>query len=285
LPLADEVRPALYGLHRYPAGGESQSLELRLQELADRGDSRRIERSRIGIHQLLEEGHGTGSLLVDRLDGLRFGRGWAGGLGTRAAKDCDPQQGAIHKSKPPGVDRSRMKFPPRNGLSHFIVFVLNLSMATKYHASALLFVFALLTACVPNRRIAYPTAQAINCSPNDVFLSDIASRTSDGDIVETWNAKCHNEHFRCTLSKGATTCQPITAEMAAQPSRAATAPVQPVVGSSLTQTIFPLIQRIWNAHRQRDPNGEGELLTHDYTSVHADGSFHSGKRTTEEIQG
>src|SRR5262249_11845753 len=54
LSLADEVRPALYRIHRNPTRGEAQTVELGLQEFADRGDARRIEGPRIGIHQLFE---------------------------------------------------------------------------------------------------------------------------------------------------------------------------------------------------------------------------------------
>jgi len=155
-------------------------------------------------------------------------------------------------------------------------------LAGRYLGLVLSALLALSPACVPNRRVAYPTAEAIHCSPNVVFLSDIESRTFDGDIVETWTAECLGNHYRCTRSKGATRCQLITAEMTRE---AASPASQPVVGSALAQTIFPLIQRIWSAHQEGDVAAESELLTSDYTSVHPDGSFHSGKRTAEEIQG
>lgn len=157
-------------------------------------------------------------------------------------------------------------------------------MAGRYLGATLWLPLALLVACVPNRKIAYPTAEATHCSPNDIRLGDIVSRTSDGEIIETYNAECLGNHYRCTRSKGVTNCQLITAEMARQASLPP-APSQPVIGSEITQTIFPLIQQVWTAHRGGDVIGEAGLLTEDYTSVHPDGSFHFGKATAQEMQG
>src|SRR5262244_2628497 len=81
-------------------------------------------------------------------------------------------------------------------------------MAGRYLGATLWLPLALLVACVPNRKIAYPTAEATNC-------------------------------------------QLITAEMARQASLPP-APSQPVIGSEITQTIFPLIQQVWTAHRGGD---------------------------------
>jgi ketosteroid isomerase-like protein len=151
--------------------------------------------------------------------------------------------------------------------------------------TACLIIVAALLGCVPNRQIAYPTAQATGCSPNDIFLSNIASRTSEGDGVETWNAECLRRHFRCTRSKGVTTCQEISAAMALQtPNQSTTEEGKPLGTADLTQTISPLIHRIWDAYRKGDAAAHSALLADDYTAVHPDGSVHLRKPTAQEIR-
>jgi hypothetical protein len=145
-------------------------------------------------------------------------------------------------------------------------------------------VVATLLACVPNRRIAYPTAEAIGCAPNDVFLSDIASRTSEDDGVETWNAECLRRHYRCTRVKGKTTCQETTGAMVQQTPAPSTTESKPPVAADLTQAISPLIHKIWDAYRKGDAAAHSALLADDYTAVHPDGSVHLQKPTAQEIR-
>ncbi len=146
-------------------------------------------------------------------------------------------------------------------------------------------IVATLLGCVPNRRIAYPTAEAIGCAPNDVFLSDIVSRSSEEDGVEAWNAECLRRHFRCTRSKGVTTCQEISAAMVQHTSQPSTTEEsKPPVTADLTQAISPLIHNIWDAYRKGDAAAHSALLADDYTAVHPDGSVHLQKPTAQEIQ-
>ncbi len=150
---------------------------------------------------------------------------------------------------------------------------------------ARLIVVATLLGCVPNRQIAYPTAAATGCSPNDIFLSDIVSRSSEEDGVETWNAECLRKHFRCIRSKGVTTCQEISAAMVQHtPKPSTTEESKPPVTADLTQAISPLIHKIWDAYRTGDAAAHSALLADDYTAVHPDGSVHLGKPTAQEIR-
>jgi hypothetical protein len=139
-------------------------------------------------------------------------------------------------------------------------------------------IVAMLLGCVPNRQIAYPTAKAIGCAPNNVFLSNIVSPAPEEDGVETWNAECLGVYYRCTRSKGATRCQEISPAMA----KAAAEPKPPV--TDLTQTISPLIHKIWDAYRKGDAPAHDALLADGYTEVHPDGSVHPGKPTAQEMQ-
>jgi len=155
----------------------------------------------------------------------------------------------------------------------------------RANRKASLIIVATLLACVPNRQIAYPTAAATGCSPNDIFLSDIVSRSSEEDGVETWNAECLRRHFRCTRSKGVTTCQEISAAMVQHtPTPSTTEESKPPVTADLTQAISPLIHSIWDAYRKGDAATHSALLADDYTAVHPDGSVHLQKPTAQEIR-
>ncbi len=144
----------------------------------------------------------------------------------------------------------------------------------------------LFAGCVANRQIVYPTSGATGCSPNDIVLSDIATQSSgNNEVQETWNADCLRQHFRCTRSRGVTTCQEVTGDLAQPITRP---PIKkdtkPTTSADLTSAISPLIQQIWDAYQRGDATAHNAQLTDDYTAVHPDGSVHSRRPTAQEIQ-
>jgi ketosteroid isomerase-like protein len=144
----------------------------------------------------------------------------------------------------------------------------------------------LFAGCVPNRQIVYPTSGATGCSPNDIVISDIASQSiGNNEVQETWNADCLRQHFRCARSKGVTTCQEVTGDLAQPITRPPMKKdARPTTSADLTPAISPLIQQIWEAYRRGDATAHNAQLTDDYTAVLPDGSVHSGKPTAQEIQ-
>ena len=142
----------------------------------------------------------------------------------------------------------------------------------------LLLGLGLFAGCVPNHQFAYPTSGATGCLPNDLVLRDIATRSiGNNEVQETWSADCFRQHFRCTRSKGMTSCQEVTGALAQEDSR-------PMTSADLPSAISPLIQRIWDAYRKGDATAYNAQLSDDYTAVHPDGTVHSRKPTTQEIQ-
>ncbi|HEV2176048.1 MAG TPA: nuclear transport factor 2 family protein [Terriglobia bacterium] len=52
---------------------------------------------------------------------------------------------------------------------------------------------------------------------------------------------------------------------------------------ALTRTIAARLLALWEAYRKLDTRAHNAILADDYTSIHADGTFHDRKPTAQEI--
>src|SRR5260370_4090521 len=102
-----------------------------------------------------------------------------------------------------------------------------------------LLALCLFVRCVQNRQIVCQTSAATGCSPNDVVLRDIATQSiGNNEVQETWSADCLRQHFRCTRSKGVTSCREVTFEEAQQIARPPLKEVsKPTTSADLTSAI------------------------------------------------
>ena len=105
-PFRHHMRRAVHRLHGNPSGLESQRLKLRLDDFSDSDYAWGIKRSRIDVHQALQQRHRRRSFCIDSPQNRRLARG-----GRLAAREDCPGKGHDDNSETHALFYARSCYP------------------------------------------------------------------------------------------------------------------------------------------------------------------------------